>query len=603
MNQFICKNLFTLALFVSAIAVAQQKPSLSPLFARVATNDNQIYDTRTWSINTGAPVRATPLVKGKLLFIGNAKGDFFAIDKKTGREVWKFKSGNAIHSSATAFAGKIFFSDNEQSVYALDEATGKLTWKFTMGKKLDYPWRYDYYHSSPIIENGKLLVGGDDGFLYALDPATGKRLWTFRARGLVRSTPTIFKDKIIFGDTEATLYILSANGKLLREYRINGDTMKNEDYGFDRRAITSSAVVADNKILFGARDGWLYCIDVESGKERWKMDHKVSWVISTVAVKDTMVITGTSDGRFVQAINLHTGKEIWRQRTSLAVWASPLIVGDYVYAGSFDGQLYCLDLKTGTRVSQFKTNGKILSSPVYDNQLLYFGSDDGNLYALNGHGNLIDTSIMRDKYVYYEPGFNVYFRNNSDLHIRNYLRGNGYKVVGADSIGWVMSQQAFRPSVIIFATCFFPAMTIDGGANSLVRKYLDSGGRIVLTGINPILYKIDPVAKQAVAFNQRAADTIFGLDYGEGDTRTFKGDFPVFPTSKGNQLGLPDYWTSSVFIDEKEVDLALARNENGDVSSYVKKYNNGGQLIQLWMDTERPERLDAILKAAEWKLL
>jgi outer membrane protein assembly factor BamB len=583
------------------LIVAQQN-SVSPLFSRVVQGDNNIYDSKAWTLNTGAPVRATPLAKGLYLFVGNAKGDFLCIDKKTGSVAWRFSTGKAIHSSAVSNGGKIYFSDNSQVVYALNEKTGKLLWKFEMGKKLAYPWRYDYYHASPVIDDGRLLIGGDDGFFYALDPASGKLLWRFKAKGIIRSTAAVYRDQVIFGDTEATLYTLRAKtGILVREYRINGDSMRNEDYGFDRRAITSSPVVKDNSVIFGARDGFLYCLDAVTGKENWKMDHNVSWVISTVAIKDTMVVTGTSDGRFVQAVHLSTGKEIWRFRTPLAVWASPLIIGKYVYAGSFDGQLYGIDIATGTRVSQFKTNGKILSSPIWDDRLLYFGSDDGCLYAISGHEDQRQFPSGQEKYVFYETGVNVYFRHNTDIGIRNYLRGQGYKVVGADSIAHFLSNSQKRPSVIVFASCYFPASIIRDGKNSPVRKYLDAGGRIVLIGINPILYKVDPASKQAVAFNPLAADSIFNLDYGEGDTRTFQGDFPVFPEGKGIEIGLPDFWSSSVFIDEKQVDIVLGRNENGEVSAFVKKYNNNGQLVQLWMDTEKPDRLDAILKASEWK--
>ena len=92
-----------------------------------------------------------------------------------------------------------------------------------------------------------------------------------------------------------------------------GDSLKNENFGFDRKAILSSPVVYGNKIVFGSRDGILYCVDT-NGKLVWTMDHKVSWVISTVAIKDTFVVTGTSDGHFVQAVHLNTGKEIWKGR-------------------------------------------------------------------------------------------------------------------------------------------------------------------------------------------------------------------------------------------------------------------------------------------------
>lgn len=130
------------------------------------------------------------------------------------------------------------------------------------------------------------------------------------------------------------------------------------------------------------------------------MDHEVSWIISTVAVKDSFVVTGTSDGRFVQAVNLNTGKEIWKQHTPLATWSSPLINNDKVYEGCYDGQLFCLDLKTGKRISQFTTNGIIYSSPVISDSLLYIGSDDGGLYALRGHAPVKQND--RIQFVYHD---------------------------------------------------------------------------------------------------------------------------------------------------------------------------------------------------------
>lgn len=585
-------------------AIIFSQPSVSPLFQRLAPQaDQNIYDTKAWSFYAGSPVRATPLISGDWLYAGNAAGDFFSIHKKTGKQQWVYHTGAAIQSSAIEEKGKLFFSDNGQTVYALDRNSGKLVWKFTMGLKRSYPWRYDYYYSSPAIYDNKLFIGGDDGFFYALDPQSGKLLWKFKTAGIIRGTAAIYRQTVLFGDTEATLYALDMkNGSVHWQYKINGDTIRNEEYGFDRRAITSSPVVVGNKIIFGARDGYLYCNDAATGSNTWKVDHHVSWVISTVAVKDSIVVTGTSDGRFVQAVNLETGREIWKYRTTLPVWASPLIIGHYVYAGGFDGQLTCIDLLTGRRISQFRTEAKLLSSPVWSDGLLYTGCDDGYIYALSSHADTRQHEGTLQRYVYYEPGFNVYFRGNSDLLIRNYLRGNGYKVLGSDSLAYYISHAPPATSVFVFATCYFPSAITGKGANSPVRTYLDKGGKIVFPGINPLIYAIDEKTKQAVAFGEHAVDTILSLDYGPGDTRTFMGDMVSFPGEAGKKLGLPEFWSASLFISEKNVDLVLGKNENGQVSAFVKNYLNGGRLVQIWMDADKPSRLDAIIKAAEWNL-
>lgn len=594
---------FLSLVLVIALYGRSQTCVLSPLHQRVVTSgNNTIYDSKAWSFQSGTAIRATPLVKGNTIYIGNAAGDFLAIDKRTGKELWRFSAGAPVHSSAIAIAGRIYFSDNRQTVYALTETTGKLAWKFNMDKKKEYPWRFDYYYASPIFFDAKLFIGGDDGYMHALDPLSGKQLWKFKAKGIIRSSAAIYKNLLLFGDTEATLYAVDhKTGKEQWQFRIDGDTMRNENFGFDRRALNASPVVAGNKVIIGARDGFLYCVNADNGRQNWKVDHRVSWVISTVAVKDTFVVTGTSDGRFVQAVHLETGREIWKYHTAAAVWASPLIVNDKVYAAGFDGQLYCIDLHKGKRVSQYKTDAMMLSSPVWSDDKIYVGSDDGQLYAFGAHSDYRQYGDDVKRYVFYEPGVNIYFRSGSDLKIKNYLAANGFKTVNTDSLMNLLPAMDAKRSVIVFATDYFPKQTIDNGRQCLLRKFLDGGGRIVLPGILPTVYKIDE-NKQPVAFAYNLSDTLFDIRYGAGDTRSFMGQYPSFPTAKGKALGLPDQWVNSLFIDEKNVDIILGKNENGSASSFIKKYTNGGQLIQLWMDPDKPERLDVLIKAAEWDM-
>lgn len=563
--------------------------------------EGMTYDSQAWRFDAGSPVRSTPLVDKKNVYFGTAAGEFCAIERATGKLVWKFSTGKAVHSSPASQEGRIFFSDNGQTVYCLQENNGGLLWQLNMGPKREYPWRYDYTYSSPVLFGNKLFIGGDDGYFYCIDQKTGKLTWKFQCSGIVRSTGAIYHDLVMFGDTDATFYAVDINtGKQRWQFRILGYPEKNEDYGFDRRAITSSPVIAGNRVIFGARDGLLYCLNADDGKEMWNLDYHITWVMSTAAVRDSLIVTATSDGHYVNAVNLYTGKETWRALTPLAVWSSPLIVRDKVYAGTFDGHLYCLDLKTGRRVSLFKAGGKIISSPVWKDGLLFVGSDDGFLYALQGHTDRPAAIASTSRFVYYEAGVNAYFRDNSDLVTRNYLRGNGYKVIGPDSLAEFLSKDRTEHALIVFATCHFPEEAVRGGNNSPIRKFLDQGGRIVLTGTNPLVYQFDKSGKTPVAFRPHATDSVFSLDYGPGDTRSFRGDITSFPTTEGKQYGLPSFWSSSLFIAEKNVDQALGRNENGDVSAYIKNYNNGGKLIQIWLDADHPTHLDAVVKVGEW---
>lgn len=565
----------------------------------VSTPGNIVYDTKAWQFSAESPVRSTPLINNNTIYFGTAKGDFFAIDKKTSKVKWRYNTGKAIHSSAACYNGKLYFSDNGQTLYCLQEANGQLAWKLKLGDKLDYPWRFDYYYSSPVLFENKLYIGSDDGHLYAVNIADGKTLWKFRTPGLVRSTPGISNNTILFGDTEGNFYCLDLKGNVKWTYKVIGEPLKLDTLGFDRKAILGASVITGGKVIFGARDGYLYCLDINDGKQLWTVDHDVSWIISTVAVKDTFVITGTSDGRFVQAVNLNTGKQIWKYRTPLATWSSPLIHNDKVYEGCYDGQLFCLDLATGKRISQFATNGIIYSSAVIDDGILYIGSDDGNLYALKGHP---PAPQVQNRLVYYDPQqVKIYFRNGADTRVRNYLAGMGFKSISTDTLAQVLSGTADN-TVIVFATDYFPKETIKDGNQSLIRKFLDRGGRIVLVGNNPLFFDVDEKAKQIQGLNNRLIDSVLSLDYGPTDTRAFGGLFPGFTNEKGKYYGLPDFWVSNFGIDKKQVDIVLGENENGQASAFVKNYNNGGRFVQVYVHPEIPVNLDGVIKVAEWRL-
>ena len=430
--------------------------------------------------------------------------------------------------------------------------------------------------------------------------ADGKPVWKFQSEGIVRSTTGVAGGQIFFGGTEGILYAISfTTGKEIWRFRSVGNGLKNEDFGFDRRAMISSPAIKNGKVFIGGRDGFFYAVHQESGKEIWRVDHEVSWVISSLAVKDTIVVTGTSDGRFVQAVSSHTGKQIWKTKTSSIVWSSPIIHNGKVYIGSGEGVLYCLDLYSGQIINRFQTSGSIFSSPVINHSLLYFGSDNGKFYALkNGKARPALPDLKR--FVFYEPGVNIYFRGGTDARLRTYLAGNGFTVVNALKLDSILRVDGER-SVIVFASNYFPKPILEGYKNSSLRQYLNKGGRVVICGINPAVARYDQ-NKNLNGFNFLMADSVLGIQYGPNDLRSHKGIYPAFATEAGRQWGLRDFWISSLGLEASKVDLVLGKDENGLATAWVKKYHNakGSGFVQIWLDQEGAEDLGYILKVAEY---
>lgn len=596
-------------IFLAFNAYSQTQPAMfrgtTQHTSAITSKSDYVLADELWKFNANAPIRSTTVCNNNAVFFGSSKGIFYALDKITGVIKWQFNTSYAINSSPALYNSNVYFSDNKQSLYSLNATTGKQNWKLNFGTSLNYDWGFDYFYSSPTIINNAILTGAKDGFVYKVDATNGNVIWKFKTDGIVRSTPAIDNNLVFFGDTEGVLYAVDLNdGKEIWRFKTIGNGLKNEDFGFDRRAIISSPTVANDKIIFGCRDGFFYAISKTSGKELWHVDHQVSWVISSIAVKDSIAVTGTSDGRFVQAVNINTGKEIWKFKTISIVWSSPFIDNNKVYIGSQEGVMYCLDLLTGKMITSFQADGKIFTSPVISDSLLYFGTDAGSMYALHPSQFTHAAAANARRYVFWQTNDDAYFHYGNSQKIKIFLNLHHYETLDSTSIINVLQQTgSAKNSVIVFANNFFPKKIYDDYSKSLLRNYLNAGGRIVVLGINPLVYKFDS-SGNLTGFNFTTADSVLNIHYGPNDLRSMSGIQPAFATEEGKRWGLANSWTSFLPLDEKQVDVVLGKDENGKVSAWLRQFSNiqNSGFIQMWMDPDFVDDMSSILRVAEYGL-
>ncbi len=85
-------------------------------------------------------------------------------------------------------------------------------WSTSLGGKL----------SAPTVADGNLFVAQvDQHHIVCLDAATGKRRWEFAAGGRVDSPPTWYRGRVLFGSRDGWLYCLDANeGQLAWRYQV-----------------------------------------------------------------------------------------------------------------------------------------------------------------------------------------------------------------------------------------------------------------------------------------------------------------------------------------------------------------------------------------------
>ncbi|MEM8733967.1 MAG: PQQ-binding-like beta-propeller repeat protein [Planctomycetota bacterium] len=129
----------------------------------------------------------------------------------------------------------------------------------------------------PVISDGQVVISEIDRHsVVALDEATGELKWTFTAGGRVDSPPTFANGRILFGATDGYVYCLTTSGELVWRYRaapLDRRTMAYEQLE-SLWPVHGSVLVVDNAVYCVAGrsiflDGGLRLVklDVASGKK------------------------------------------------------------------------------------------------------------------------------------------------------------------------------------------------------------------------------------------------------------------------------------------------------------------------------------------------
>jgi len=538
-----------------------------------------------------APIRSTPVAFDQGLYFGGGDGYFYALDAVTGEELWKVKTGGAIFSSPAADRESVYFSSRDGNIYCLQRSSGKLKWKLTMGKDLGDENYWDNYLSSPILSDDKVYIGSGDGNLYAIEAVSGKVTWKYNSHSRIRTAPAVYGDNVVFGNNAGyILDINKANGELKWKFATDGVNNSFESAGNDRKSVFCSASISDNVVVTGGRDGIVYGIDLNTGKELWRNNHKGPWILST-AVKDGIAYIGCGSDALVQALDLHSGAEKWRFKAASAVFSSITIAGDMLYFTDlhFSGNLHALTLD-GKEVWDFPLGARSFSTPVLRNGMVYCATEAGVVYGLAGNtkGSVEPASYTR--MVYYEgtkhPKDFKDFQNGIDSYLRDYFIACGYKLVAEDELEAAMKQQltSHARSVIVFADNRFPvSITENKEGKPLVLQYMEAQGKIVIFGLNPIAYSRDSTGA-VVAFDDSIPATVFGLKYIEKNL--IRGIYVSHPTSEGAAVGLYSEFSAvsnPTVIEAGNNITILAKDEFGSNTEWIKNFGGpeGTGLLQL----------------------
>jgi outer membrane protein assembly factor BamB len=221
------------------------------------------------------------------------------------------------------------------AIAALDRKTGAIVWKRDRPKQPNY--------TSPIILNvagrDQLLLTGCDLFS-SFDPLSGKTLWETKGATTECVTSTVTDGERVFssgGYPKNHLAAVLADG--------SGTTVWNTN---DRVYVPS--LLARDGHLFGVLDaGLAACWKSDTGQKQWKQRLGGEFSASPVLVGDTIYATNENGETFVYRADPRKFEPIAMNKLGDQAIASPTICGSRIYMrvveqadGRRQEMLYCL---------------------------------------------------------------------------------------------------------------------------------------------------------------------------------------------------------------------------------------------------------------------
>ncbi len=266
-------------------------------------------------------------------------------------EVWSDSTGGTgdYYSELTvAFdANKVYTASREGDVMALGLENGARAWTVDLADLPENDDRRSARISGGVAFGGnKIAVGSENGYVYVLNASDGSIVWKQYIEAEVIARPA-------FSASGDKLFVLDARGNFTAFNALDGTKLwvtGDAPQALRLRAQSNPLVVGDEYVLVGTSSG------------------KVNVLLQ-------------SNGSTVNQINVTDAVGSTALQRISDVSASPLIIGNVLYASSFAGGLIEYDLSTFNYIMRLGYQSS--RDFGYDEHSILVTSDDGTVSCIN----------------------------------------------------------------------------------------------------------------------------------------------------------------------------------------------------------------------------
>jgi outer membrane protein assembly factor BamB len=249
-----------------------------------------------------------------------------------------------------------------------------------------------------------------------------RRVWTYHAGSLVEFPPAIGYGRLFFSTNSGKFAAISTRtGKRAWKRYLGRCVAASPALGPQDRgtvfAVFLNRPPCNSKT---SKDGRVVAFAAGTGNVRWQRAIGPSET-SPLLIGDRLYV-GDWNGR-LWALNAKTGRALWTFQARGPIKGGAAASGKRIYFGAYDGRLYCLNIETGKLIWRSSGQGRLLGSsrfyatPALAYGRVYIGSTDGKMYSFGATTGRRIWSHSTGGYVYASPAV-----SNGRVFVGSYSR-------------------------------------------------------------------------------------------------------------------------------------------------------------------------------------
>ncbi|MEO8400607.1 MAG: outer membrane protein assembly factor BamB [Gammaproteobacteria bacterium] len=246
----------------------------------------------------------------------------------------------------------------------------------------------EYLKLNPAISGSTIFTASKNGTVAANDKTTGKSLWQVSTGSSITGGVAAYDDMV---------YVGTRDGNVLALRQTDGGLVWKAD---STSEILAPAAASRNVSVVKSIDGHVTAYNAASGQTLWNYQETAPNLIlrgsSAPQISNDSVIVGFENGNLAK-LSLQKGRVLWQKTIAepegifaiqrmVDVDADPIVVGNRVYAATYQGRIAALDLASGREYWSHDISS--YSGIAADGGKVYVSDAQSHVYAFGaGSGN------------------------------------------------------------------------------------------------------------------------------------------------------------------------------------------------------------------------